>query len=188
MYCKWRQLREAVDPVGRQKEDYIILSFLEPQSRITTRMIGDTEVVFNVTEYSMSSRITYVATVYNPELLNGTMMVVCSGQSHTIEIPGRSKFNITNKGYYNVYEFISYLLQVYFVDTGLVPRGSSNTSELIIQSIINENARNIFYQISPSNNFTTWTSPITLTAPNNIVFFQCQYNSTFNLGKSRKFV
>ncbi len=86
-------------PVGRPREDYIILSFLEPQSRITTRMIGDTEVVFNVTEYSMSSRITSVATVNNPELLNGTMMV-CSGQSHTIEIPGRSKFNITNKCYH----------------------------------------------------------------------------------------
>ncbi len=63
-------------------------------------------------------------------------------------------------------------------------RGSSNTSELIIQPIIDENARNIFYLISTSNNFTTWTSPITLTAPNNLVFYQCQYNSTFNLGKS----
>ncbi len=82
--------------VGRPR---IILSFLEPQSRITTHMIGDTEVVFNVTEYSMSSRITSVATVNNPELLNGTMMV-CSGQSHTIEISGRSKFNITNKCYH----------------------------------------------------------------------------------------
>ncbi len=65
-----------------------------------------------------------------------------------------------------MYEFILYLLQVYFVVTGLVPtamrvRGSSNTSELIIQPIINENARYIFYQISPSNTFTTWTSPIT---------------------------
>ncbi len=49
-------------PVGRPREDYIILSFLEPQSRITTRMIGDTEAVFNVTEYGMSSRITSVAT------------------------------------------------------------------------------------------------------------------------------
>ncbi len=86
-------------PVGRQREDYIILSFLEPQSRITTCMIGDTEVVFNVTEYIMSSTITSVATVNNPELLNGTMMV-CSGQSHTIEIPGRSKFNITYKCYH----------------------------------------------------------------------------------------
>ncbi len=80
------------------------------------------------------------------------------------------------------------------VVTGLVPtalrvsRESSSTSELIIQPFINENARNIFYQTSPSNMFTTWTSPITLTAPNNIVFFQCQYNSTFNLGKSRKIV
>ncbi len=91
-----------------------------------------------------------------------------------------------------MHEFILYLLQVYFVVTGHVPtalrviRGSSNTSELIIQPIINENARNIYYQISLSS--TTWTSPITLTAPNNIVFFLCQYNSTFNLGKSRKIV
>ena len=63
-------------------------------------------------------------------------------------------------------------------------RGSSNTSDLVIQPIIDENARNIFYQISSSSTFTAWTSPITLTAPNNIVFIQCQYNSTFNLGKS----
>ncbi len=76
-----------------------------------------------------------------------------------------------------MHEFILYLLQVNFVVTGLVPtalgviRGSSNTSELIIQPIINENARNIYYQISLSSTFTTWTSPITLTAPNNIVFF-----------------
>ncbi len=63
-------------------------------------------------------------------------------------------------------------------------RGSSNTSELIIQPIIDENARNIFYQISSTSTFTAWTSSITLTAPNNIVFIQCQYNSTFNLGKS----
>ncbi len=69
-----------------------------------------------------------------------------------------------------------------------VSRESSNTSELIIQPIADENARNIFYQISLSSTFTTWTSPITLTAPNNIVFFLCQYNSTFNLGKSRKIV
>ena len=69
-----------------------------------------------------------------------------------------------------------------------VSRVSNNTSELIIQPIANENARNIFYQISPSNTFTTWTSPITLTAPNNLLFFQCQYNSTFNLGKSRLIV
>ncbi len=77
-------------PLGSQQVDYIILSFLQPQSRITTRLIGDTEVVFNVTEYIMSSRITSIATVKNPELLNGTIMV-CGGQSLTIKVAGRSK-------------------------------------------------------------------------------------------------
>ncbi len=67
-------------------------------------------------------------------------------------------------------------------------RRSSNTSELIIQPIADENDRNIFYRTGSSSTFTAWTSPITLTAPNNIVFYQCQYNSTFNLGKDRMVV
>ncbi len=67
-------------------------------------------------------------------------------------------------------------------------RRSCNTSELIIQPIDDENDRNIFYRTGSSSTFTAWTGPITLTAPNNIVFDQCQYNSTFNLGKSRMVV
>ncbi len=77
-------------PVGRQREDYVVSSLLQLQSRISTRLIGDiAEVIFNVTEFS-SSTISVVATVSNPELLNGTVMS-CGGQSLTIEVPGRSK-------------------------------------------------------------------------------------------------
>ncbi len=78
-------------PVGGQSEDYIIL-FLLPlqQPRISTRMIGDVAVVFNITEFIMSSTITSVATFNSPELLNGTVMS-CGGQSLSIEVPGRSK-------------------------------------------------------------------------------------------------
>ncbi len=77
-------------PVGRQSEDYVVSSLLQLQSRISTRLIGDiAEVIFNVTEFS-SSTISVIATVSNPELLNGTVMS-CDGQSLTIEVPGRSK-------------------------------------------------------------------------------------------------
>ena len=78
-------------PVGGQREDYVILYLIPLQiPRITTLMFGDVEVIFNITEFSMSSTITSVATVNNPELLNGTVMS-CGGQSLTIEVPGRSK-------------------------------------------------------------------------------------------------
>ncbi len=83
-------------PVGGQREDYII-PYLFPlqQSRIETRMIGDVAVVFNITEFIISSTITSVATVNNPELLNGTVMS-CGGQSHTINVPGKSKLATIN--------------------------------------------------------------------------------------------
>ncbi len=83
-------------PVRGQREDYIVL-YLFPlqQSRIDTRMIGDVAVVFNITEFIMSSTITTVATVNNPELLNGTVMS-CGGQSHTINVPGKSKLATIN--------------------------------------------------------------------------------------------
>ncbi len=83
-------------PVRGQREDFFIL-YLFPlqQSRIDTRMIGDVAVVFNITEFIMSSTITTVATVNNPELLNGTVMS-CGGQSHTINVPGKSKLATIN--------------------------------------------------------------------------------------------
>ncbi len=77
-------------PVGRQREEYTVSSLLQLQSRISTLLIGDiAEVIFNVTEFSLST-ISVVATVSNPELFNGTVMS-CDGQSLTIEVPGRSK-------------------------------------------------------------------------------------------------
>ena len=80
-------------PVGRQREEYTVSSLLQLQSRISTRLIGDiAEVIFNVTEFS-SSTISVVATVSNPELLNGTVMS-CGGQSLTIEVPGGSKLSL----------------------------------------------------------------------------------------------
>ncbi len=80
-------------PVGRQREDYTVSPLLQLQSRISTRLIGDiAEVIFNVTEFS-SSTISIVATVSNPELLNGTVMS-CGGQSLTIEVPGGSKLSL----------------------------------------------------------------------------------------------
>ncbi len=83
------------NPVGRQSEDYFVIISLPLQSRISTRMIADVEVVFNVTEFIMSSTVTSVATVNNPELLNGTVMS-CGGQSHTINVPGKSKLATIN--------------------------------------------------------------------------------------------
>ncbi len=82
-------------PVGRPSEDYSVFISLPLQSRISTRMIGDVEVVFNVTEFIMSSTVTSVATVNNPELLNGTVMS-CGGQSHTINVPWKSKLATIN--------------------------------------------------------------------------------------------
>ncbi len=76
-------------PIGRREQEYIVLSLLQPQSRLTTLEIGATEVIFNVTEFS-SSTISVKATVSNPELLNGTV-ISCGGQSFTIKVPGGSK-------------------------------------------------------------------------------------------------
>ena len=82
--------------VRGQRQDYVVLHLLPvPQSRISTRIIGDTEVIFNITEFVMSSTITSVATVNNPELLNGTVMT-CGGQSHTIQVPGNGKLATIN--------------------------------------------------------------------------------------------
>ncbi len=76
-------------PVGRESEDYTILYLIPLQiPRISTSMIGGVEVVFNITEFIVASTITTVATVNNPELLNGTVMS-CGGQSHTINVPGK---------------------------------------------------------------------------------------------------
>ncbi len=97
-------------PVGSRERDYIVLSLLPPQSRLTTLEIGVTEVIFNVTEFSTST-ISVMATISNPELLNGTVMS-CGGQSFTINVPGRSKlislFNATTK----VHLYLLVLLQV----------------------------------------------------------------------------
>ncbi len=77
--------------VGGQSEDYTILYLIPLQiPRISTSMIGNVEVVFNITEFIISSTITSVATFNNPELLNGTVMF-CGGQSLTINVPGQSK-------------------------------------------------------------------------------------------------
>ncbi len=79
----------AVDPCRKTKGS-IVSPLLQLQSRISTLLIGDiAEVIFNVTEFS-SSTISVVATVSNPELLNGTAMSY-GGQSLTIEVPGGSK-------------------------------------------------------------------------------------------------
>ncbi len=84
------------NPVGGQREDFLIL-YLFPlqQSRIETRMIGNVAVVFNITEFIVASTTTCVATVNNPELLNGTVMS-CGGLSHTINVPRKGKLTTIN--------------------------------------------------------------------------------------------
>ncbi len=97
-------------PIGRQEQEYIVLSLLQPQSRLSTLEIGATEVIFNVTEFS-SSTISVKATVSNPELLNGTV-ISCGGQSFTIKVPGGSKLISLVNATVKVHLYLFVLLQV----------------------------------------------------------------------------
>ena len=63
-------------------------------------------------------------------------------------------------------------------------RPSDNESELVIQPAVEENTSGVFYQLSSSSTPILWTSPITVTASESIIFFHCQYNNTFTIGRS----
>ncbi len=76
---------------GSNPQELSVVSNLMPSVTTTSLIIGGTQVNFNITNFVLApSSISVVATIDNPETLNGVTMT-CGGQSLVINIPQTSK-------------------------------------------------------------------------------------------------